>query len=65
MHKAPFGWGDFKGDGKISEKMWERVVWFGEERGRDFGGAKVISPWAHQNPLSPIWGNLGRFEEKK
>ena len=53
---SSFNWRDFKGIEKRKEKMifFECLVRVTLEK--KIGGAQVFFPWAHQNSISPNWG---------
>ena len=51
---------------KKKVKIGERGIWLGGGMERNFGEAKMFSPLAHQNPISPIWReNLRGFISTK
>ena len=62
-HKGPFGWRDFRKDGKNGRKSYFCGCLVRKRRGWNIGGARLLSPQAHQKPISPIWRENGR--EKK
>ena len=63
-HKGPFGWRDFRKDGKNGRKKWRENYFCGclvrEMREWNIGGVRLLSPQAHQKPISPIWRENGR-----
>ena len=63
-HKGPFGWRDFRKDGKNGRKKWRENYFYGclvrEMREWNIGGVRLLSPQAHQKPISPIWRENGR-----
>ena len=63
-HKSPFGWRDFRKDGKNGRKKWRENYFCGclvrEMREWNIGGVRLLSPQAHQKPISPIWRENGR-----
>ena len=63
-HKGPFGWRDFRKDGKNGRKKWRENYFYGclvrEMREWNIGGVRLLSPQAHQKPISLIWRENGR-----
>ena len=63
-HKSPFGWRDFRKDGKNGRKKWRENYFCGclvrEMREWNIGEVRLLAPQAHQKPISPIWRENGR-----
>ena len=52
---SPFGWRDFRGY-KRGKRKWFFWVFIRVTLEKKIGGAQLFFSWAHQNSISPNWG---------